>query len=142
MASLDKDWLDHLTCLLMITKRRDIATLFEIRQYIEDNFMREIPVASICKQFGINRTKLQEGFNQQFGSSVHVLISQLRMDKARAMLRETDESIKFIGMECGYKTLSSFTRVFTRLHKMSPTKYRSITMNNEKHSDKINGSVN
>ena len=126
----------------MITKRRDVATIHEIRHYIEDNFTREIPIASICKEFGINRTKLQEGFNQQFGSSVHALISQLRMEKARTMLRETDESIKFIGLECGYKTLSSFTRVFTRLHKMSPTQYRSLTISNEKHSDEINGSVN
>src|SRR5882757_9595112 len=112
----------------MITKRRDVAIIHEIRHYIEDNFSKEIPIASICKEFGINRTKLQEGFNQQFGSSVHALISQLRMEKARTMLRETAESIKFIGLECGYKTLSSFTRVFTRLHKMSPTQYRSLTM--------------
>ena len=126
----------------MITKRRDIATLFEIRQFIEENFTREIPIASICKEFGVNRTKLQEGFNQQFGNSVHALISQLRMEKARAMLRETDESIKLIGMECGYKTLSSFTRVFTRLHKMSPTQYRSLDHTREIHSGKMDASDN
>ena len=38
----------------MITKRRDIATLQEIRQFIENNFTKDIPVVSICKEFGFN----------------------------------------------------------------------------------------
>ena len=48
----------------MITKRRDIATMQEVRQFIQENFTKEIPIAVICKEFGLNRTKLQEGFNQ------------------------------------------------------------------------------
>lgn len=126
----------------MIIKRRDIAALQEIRQYIEDNFKKDIPVAFICKEFGINRTKLQDGFNQMFDVSVHVLISQLRMGKARVMLRDTDESVKLIGMECGYKTLSSFTRVFTKMHGLSPTQYRSLGYTKEILSEKMDGSDN
>ena len=126
----------------MITKRRDIATLQEIRRYIEDNFTKDTPVAFICKEFGFNRTKLQEGFNQLFNVSVHVFISQLRMGKARAMLRETDEPVKLIGMECGYKTLSSFTRVFTKMHGLSPTQYRSLGYTKEILSEKMDGSGN
>ena len=91
----------------MITKRRDVAMLQDIRQFIENNFTRDIPVESICKEFGLNRTKLQEGFNQLFDITVHGFISRLRMDKARTLLRETDEPIKVIAMECGYKKLSS-----------------------------------
>lgn len=126
----------------MITKRRDIAVLQEIRQFIEENYTRDIPIAYICKEFGINRTKLQEGFNQLFDVSVHVFISRLRMEKARTMLKETDEAVKAVGMECGYKTLSSFTRVFTKLHGISPTQYRILGYTKEIHSEKISESGN
>lgn len=126
----------------MITKRRDIATLHEVRQFIENNFTRGIPVPYICKEFGFNRTKLQEGFNQLFDITVHAYVSQLRMNKARALLKETDEPIKLIAMECGYKKLSSFTRVFTRWHRMSPTQYRTLSVANEKLSEKAGESVN
>ena len=126
----------------MITNRKDIATLREIRQFIEGNFTRDLPVISICKEFGVNRTKLQEGFNQLFSISVHALISQMRMDKARALLSETDESVKFIAMDCGYKNLSGFTRMFTRLHGISPTQYRSLHLTSEKPSEKVNGLAN
>jgi AraC-like DNA-binding protein len=124
----------------MITRRKDIATLEETRQFIEKNFTRDIPVELLCKEFGLNRTKLQEGFNQLFGISVHAYISQVRMSKARTLLTDTDESVKAIAVECGYKSISSFTRIFTRLHKVSPMQYRSLVLSNRKLSDKTNGS--
>jgi AraC-like DNA-binding protein len=123
----------------MITRRKDIATLEETRQFIEKNFTRDIPVELLCKEFGLNRTKLQEGFNQLFGVSVHAYISQVRMNKARALLMDTDESVKVIAIECGYKSVSSFTRIFTRLHEASPVQYRSLILSNRKLSDKNNG---
>lgn len=124
----------------MITRRKDIATLEEIRQFIEKNFTKDIPVELLCKEFGLNRTKLQEGFNQLFGIPVHGYISQVRMNKARALLTDTDESVKVIAVECGYKSVSSFTRIFTRLHELSPMQYRSLALSNRKLSDKTNGS--
>jgi AraC-like DNA-binding protein len=121
----------------MITKRKDIATILDVRQFIQENFSKDIPISTICRVFGLNRTKLQEGFNQMFSTSVHALISNMRMEKARTMLSETDEPVKLIGMECGYKTLSSFTRIFTRLHKVSPTRYRLLSSAKEKHSENV-----
>jgi AraC-like DNA-binding protein len=109
----------------MITKRRDIAVLQEARQYIEDNYRKEIRVDSLCRTFGINRTKLQEGFGQLFGVSVHSHLLQLRMQKARELLLETDDSVKSIAIEVGYRSISSFTRLFTRMHGAPPTQFRS-----------------
>jgi AraC-like DNA-binding protein len=126
----------------MITRRKDIAILEETRKFIEKNFTRYIPVELLCKEFGLNRTKLQEGFNQLFGVSVHGYISRVRMNKARALLTDTDESIKAIAIECGYKSVSSFTRIFTRLHEVSPMQYRSLILSKEKLSDKTNGTDN
>ena len=126
----------------MIIRRKDIAALEETRRFIEKNFTRDIPVELLCKEFGLNRTKLQEGFNQLFGISVHAYISRERMKKARALLTETDESVKVIAGECGYKSVSSFTRIFTRLHQGSPSQYRALCFTNRKPSDNSNGSDN
>jgi len=126
----------------MITRRKDIITLEETRRFIEENFTRDIPVKLLCKEFGLNRTKLQEGFNQLFGISVHAFISQERMKKARALLADTDESVKAIAIDCGYKSISSFTRIFTRLHHASPLQYRALNLSNRKPSDNSNGSDN
>ena len=120
----------------MITKRKDIAMLQEARQFIEENFSKDIRIGKLCREFGLNRTKLQEGFNQLFGLPVHAFISQVRMNKARALLTETDESVKAIAMEIGYKSVGSFTRIFTKQHAASPTQYRTRLLSNSKQSEK------
>ena len=119
----------------MITRRKDISTLHEVRHFIEDNFRKDIPIVHICREFGLNRTKLQEGFNQLFGTSVHAFIAGIRMDRARRLLTQTDESIKVIAFECGYRSASSFTRLFTRVHDLSPKQYRTVSGPNAKHSE-------
>ena|SRR5579859_8213917 len=108
----------------MITKRDDLITINSIRQYAESNYHKDITIGSLCQQFNINRTKLQEGFNQLFGIPIHAFLFQLRMDKARSLLRATNESIKVIAAECGYKSVSSFTRAFSKLNMVSPAQYR------------------
>ncbi|MHA4806559.1 helix-turn-helix domain-containing protein [Flavitalea flava] len=109
----------------MLTKRKDLAAIQEVRLFIEENFGSEIPVDSLCRKFGLNRTKLQEGFSQLTGLPVHSFISSLRMKKAMALLKETEESIKVIAMECGYKNVSSFTRAFTNYCHCSPSRFRA-----------------
>jgi AraC-like DNA-binding protein len=126
----------------MITRRKDIYTLQEVRAFIESNFSRGILVENLCREFGLNRTKLQEGFNQLFGISVHAFVSKARMEKARTMLLETDDSIKAIAIDCGYRSASSFTRIFSRNHAMSPKEYRLQYLSNEKLSGIPGGSVN
>ena len=108
----------------MITKRKDVALITEIRQFVEENYNKDISVELLCKKFGLNRTKLQGGFNQLFGLPIHAFLSGIRMDKARSMLTLTEESIKVIARECGYKSTSSFTRAFTRSQNISPGQYR------------------
>jgi AraC-like DNA-binding protein len=112
----------------MITKRKDVALINEIRQFVEDNYNKDISVELLCKKFGLNRTKLQGGFNQLFGLPLHAFLSGIRMDKARSMLTLTEDSIKVIAVECGYKSTSSFTRAFTRAHRISPGQYRQQTL--------------
>ena len=126
----------------MITKRQDISTFQEVRLFIENNFTRDIPVGSLCKGFGINRTKLQEGFNQLFGVSVHMFVSDMRMTLARKLLIETDESVKSIAIDCGYGSSSNFCRIFTSLNKLSPNRYRHLDMPNDLHGARTTGSDN
>lgn len=115
----------------MLTKRKDIAAIQEVRQFIEVNFANDITVDSLCRKFGLNRTKLQDGFSQLTGLPVHAFISSLRMKKAEVLLTETEEPVKVIASLCGYKNISSFTRAFTKMHHCSPTGFRVRSLSGE-----------
>lgn len=56
-------------------------------------------------------------------SPIEYLI-RLRLDKACHMLKNSNEKIVDIAMECGFKTLSNFNRLFKRNIGMEPRRFR------------------
>jgi AraC-like DNA-binding protein len=52
------------------------------------------------------------------------LVSQFRLDRARAMLADSDLAISDIAFELGYKHPGDFTRAFNRKNSMPPRAYR------------------
>lgn len=104
--------------------QRDAGLLLQVREYINNNLHREIPVSSICKGFHINKTKLQECFREYFGVSIHACLLHDRMERAKVLLRETEEPVKYIAMQCGYKKVRSFNKAFKNKCKVSPDPWR------------------
>jgi AraC-like DNA-binding protein len=89
-------------------KRRDAQLIGEIRQYIDENLYDNHSIQTLCRQFTINREKLQLGFNELVKSTVHAYIIRERLERAAKRLIETEESIKAIAIESGYKKQRSF----------------------------------
>jgi AraC-like DNA-binding protein len=104
--------------------QRDIGLLLQIREYIDSNLRQAMPVTFICKHFSINKTKLQQQFRECFGTSLHAFILQRRLEKAAILLRETEEPVKFIAGQCGYKKVRSFNKAFKGRWRLSPDQYR------------------
>jgi AraC-like DNA-binding protein len=59
-----------------------------------------------------------------FGEAPHAYLLGRRLERAAALLRQTDRSITEICFEVGLKSIGSFTTSFTRAFGLSPTAYR------------------
>jgi len=104
--------------------RKDAELITEIRDYIDANLFAEHPISALCRKFTINREKLQSGFHTLVNSTVHAYIVRRRLDLAARRLLETDDSIKAIALDSGYKKQRSFNKTFKRLYKLTPASYR------------------
>jgi two-component system response regulator YesN len=102
----------------------EAVLLLRVREYIHSNLHRPIPVEDICREFHINRTKLQEQFRESIGCSLHAFMLRERMLSAAGWLRETDEPVKRIAWECGYRNVRSFNKAFKNQWQLSPDRYR------------------
>ena len=91
-------------------KKRDAQLVEEIRQYLDDNLYEQHTIESLCRQFTINREKLQLGFHELVHSTVHAYIIRQRLERAAQRLIETEDSIKAIAIESGYKKQRSFNK--------------------------------
>lgn len=101
-------------------------TMFsKILDFINTEFTNpDLSLVYIADKFGISVTKLSKSFRQNnIEYSSH--ITNLRMNLAKYVLVNTDNSIKSVSKQTGYTSSNSFCRAFKRLEGISPNEYRS-----------------
>lgn len=63
-------------------------------------------------------------FREQFGVSMRTKLTELRLRKARDLLRETDAKVINVALDSGYRHLGLFNSMFKRYLGMTPTQWR------------------
>jgi AraC-like DNA-binding protein len=63
-------------------------------------------------------------FKDTFGETPHRYLQRRRIERAMALLRETDRAVTDICLDVGFSSLGTFSRTFTQVVGMSPTAYR------------------
>src|SRR5262245_15970024 len=66
-------------------------------------------------------------FRRIFGETPHQYLLSRRLERARHLLRTTDDSVAEICLAVGFTSVGSFTTTFTRHVGVSPTTYRRAT---------------
>jgi AraC-like DNA-binding protein len=107
-------------------KRKDAQLIADIKEYLDDNLYQAHPIAELCRRFSVNREKLQAGFHELTQSTVHAYIIHQRIEHAALRLLETEDSIKVIAMDSGYKKQRSFNKTFKTIYQLTPATYRKL----------------
>lgn len=107
-------------------KRKDAQLIQKIRDFLDENLYEEHSIQTLCRQFTINREKLQAGFHELVNSTVHAYIVRQRIDRAAQRLLETDDSIKAVALDSGYKKQRSFNKTFKAIYNLTPASYRRL----------------
>jgi len=116
-------------------KRKDVLLIQEIREYLDDNLYEEHSIPDLCRQFTINREKLQSGFHELVQSTVHAYIVRQRIERAAQRLLTSDDSIKAIALDSGYKKQRSFNKTFKAIYNLTPATFRRM---HQQHAESSN----
>lgn len=97
----------------------------EAISYIEANYSDEdISLNSLASHVNLSPNHLSMIFSQQTGRSFIKYLTDLRMTKAREMLKCTNKRSSEIGLEVGYKDPHYFSYIFKKTQGMTPTQFR------------------
>lgn len=88
----------------------------------------ECTAESVAGQMGVSLSHLTRVFKEQYGCTLVQYIDQLRMEKARRTLCETNEKISAIIERCGFANESNFIRKFKKIEGVTPIQYRQLHM--------------
>ncbi len=67
---------------------------------------------------------LYEAFNRELGRSPYAVLSAIRFERAKRMLRHSDEKVRAVASSCGFGTPESLFRYFKLELGISPGEYR------------------
>jgi AraC-like DNA-binding protein len=82
------------------------------------------PVRRLARVSRVSEAHFARAFKQAFGVPPHRYLLTRRIERAQALLRETDRAITEIAFETGWKSLGTFGRTFRDVTGESPGEIR------------------
>jgi AraC family transcriptional regulator len=82
-------------------------------------------LADIAGACSLSRRHLMRAFRQETGQTVGEFVQQLAMEKARKLLRETNQPVTVVATGVGFASLAAFSTAFRRATGESPRSYRA-----------------
>lgn len=98
-----------------LLKAKDLADA----RYAEPVDVEEMAVAA-----GLSRAHFSREFRKAFGESPRAYLLTRRLERAAALLCNTDRSVAEVCLDVGLRGVGSFTTSFKRHYGKTPTEYR------------------
>ena len=99
-------------------------TVHQIDKFIKNNLDKDLSNKVLCSHFFMSRTKLYQLSEENFGMGITQYITSLRIQRAKDLLKETDESIKDIAGKVGIPDYNHFCKIFKKLAGCTPGRVR------------------
>ena len=117
------------TGVLHVRQSSDAASLQDRDVYLAEQYIREhatepLKVPNIAHALRISRRKLEIDFFRVTGKSPHEMLMEVRLDRAKQLLVETDWQLAQIAEKSGLGTDQTLRRLFSERLGMTPGDYR------------------
>lgn len=99
--------------------------LLRAKDLADARYAEPLTVDDMAQAAGLSRAHFSREFRRTFGDSPHAYLLTRRLERAAALLRNTDRSVAEICMAVGLQSVGSFTTSFKRAFGATPTAYRA-----------------
>jgi AraC-like DNA-binding protein len=100
--------------------------LLRAKDLADARYREPLDVAALARAAHLSRAHFSREFRRAFGETPHQYLLTRRLERAAALLRNTDRSVAEICLDVGLRSVGSFTTSFGRAYGMSPTAYRAV----------------
>jgi AraC-like DNA-binding protein len=102
-----------------------VRHLLRARDLADGRYGEPLTVADLARVAGLSRAHFSREFRRAFGESPHQYLLTRRLERAAALLRNTDWAVTDICFAVGLTSVGSFTTSFHRVYGAAPLAYRN-----------------
>ena len=104
-----------------------LASLNKVVQYVNDHFTEDISQEVVSRVAGMSQSGFSRYFSKMTGSSFTDFVTRLRVNKACALLMQTDLLVTNICYQAGFNNMANFNRRFLKFKGTTPSEFRRLS---------------
>jgi len=105
-------------------RRTRTDRLLEALAAVRSESLEELSLSALALRLAVSQRQLSRLFQENLGMSFRAWSTELRLERARSLLVETNLPIIDVAAETGWSSLAHFNSVFRRHAGATPTQYR------------------
>src|SRR3954465_1625251 len=98
--------------------------LLRAKDLADSRYREALDVPALAAAAHLSPAHFSREFRRAFGETPHQYLLTRRLQRAAALLRNTDHSVAEICLDVGLRSVGSFTTSFRRAYGLTPTAYR------------------
>lgn len=111
-------------CTETIQTGKQGDTLDSIVEYINKEYSKEIKLNDLAEMIYLSPVYFCSVFKERYGVSPIQYLQKVRLENAKNMLSNSDESVTKIAEKVGFQSVHYFSRFFKNKEGVTPNKYR------------------
>lgn len=106
------------------TRSDDIIKLATAVAHMEKNFCNDICLTELAHMTGYSERQFNRLFKSAFSTAPSQYITNLRLQKAQLLLKNSSLPIGEVSWNCGYSDQNYFSRIFKKYIGLTPSEYK------------------
>lgn len=104
------------------------APLARAVAFVRENYGKQISLEATASETMLSPGRLSRLFVEETGRGFSDFLNEVRIERAKELLRRADASVKLVSAACGYPDPNYFSRLFKKVTGLTPTAFSSGTM--------------
>ena len=99
--------------------------LLRAKDLMDARYREALDVPTLARAAHLSPAHFSREFRRVFAETPHQYLLTRRLERAAALLRNTDRSVAYVCFAVGLQSVGSFTTSFRRAYGLTPTEYRA-----------------
>lgn len=127
LYSLCRDFLERTVRKISEGRQVKVNSIIDkASRYMEQNFAREISLEEVAREVNLSPYYFSRFYKEETGINFSDRLTEIRMEKAKELLKKEEYSIKDVCYMTGYMEPNYFSKIFKKITGVTPTEYKRL----------------